>query len=180
MIRLVCVLAATTALAGCATQRAEGAPPPGAPAVEAAAVGPVEPAAAPGPQIGTYGFDTAGMDTTVLPGNNFYHYANGTWVKNTPIPPDKSNFGMFTVLDDLSRERTRAIIDEAAKDPNNKIGAAYASFMDEAAVESKGIAPLQPWLDEVRGLDSKAGLRALRQGRPDEHQHAVPQLHRAR
>ena len=48
------------------------------------------------------------------------------------------------VLDDLSRERTRGIIDEASKDPNSKIGAAYASFMDTTAVEAKGLAPFQP------------------------------------
>jgi putative endopeptidase len=161
MIRLACVLAATTALAGCATQTAQVAPAPVAPAVEAAAVGPVEPAPAPGPQIGTYGFDTAGMDTTVLPGNDFYDHANGTWEKATQIPPDKSNFGMFTVLDDVSRQRTREIVEQAAKDPANKIGAAYASFLDTAAVESKGLAPFQPWLSEIKGLDSKAGLAEL-------------------
>ena len=160
MIRLVCVLAAGTALAGCAAQTAQVAPPV-APAVDAAAVGPVEPAPAPGPQIGTFGFDTAGMNTTVLPGDNFYEYANGTWAKTTPIPPDKSNYGMFTVLDDLSRERTRAIIEEAAKDPSNKIGAAYASFMDAAAVEAKGLQPFQPWLNQIKGLSSKSDLPEL-------------------
>ena len=68
---------------------------------------------------------------------------------------------MFTVLDDLSRERTRQIIEEQAKDPNSKIGAAYASYMDEAAVEAKGLTPFQPWLEQVRGLKSRAGLAAL-------------------
>lgn len=157
MIRLVCVLAAGTALAGCAAQTPPVAPAP----LETAAVGPVEPAPAPGPQIGTYGFDTAGMDKSVRPGDNFYQYANGTWARATPIPPDKSNYGTFDVLGDLSRERTRAIIEETAKDPNNKIGAAYASFMDEGAVEAKGLAPFQPWLDEIKGLDSKSGLAEL-------------------
>ncbi len=64
---------------------------------------------------------------TVAPGNNFYQYANGTWAKNTPIPADKSNYGMFTVLEDLSRERKHQIIEEQAKDPNSKIGNAYAA-----------------------------------------------------
>ena len=99
-------------------------------------------------------------------GDNFYRYANGTWAKNTPIPADKSNYGMFTVLDDLSRERTREIIEEQAKDPNSRIGAAYASFMDEAAVEAKGMAPIQPWLNQIRGLKSPLRpCRALRAGR---------------
>ena len=68
--------------------------------VAEAAVGPVTPAPAEEPQIGSFGFDTTGMDTTVVPGNNFYEFANGTWAKNTPIPADKSNYGMFTKLDD--------------------------------------------------------------------------------
>ena len=74
MRTLLIVLAAGTILGGCATQSANIPPPP----VEAAeAPPPVAPA--PKPQIGTFGFDTAGMDTTVAPGDNFYEFANGTW-----------------------------------------------------------------------------------------------------
>ncbi len=148
------LLAGTALLAGCATNDAV-APAPVA-VVEAPPLAP-----APQPEIGTFGFDQTGMDKSVLPGNNFYQYANGTWAKTTPIPADKSNYGMFTKLDDLSKERTRVIIEEAAKDPNNKIGAAYASFLDEAAVEAKGLAPFQPWLNEIKALDSKADYPAL-------------------
>jgi putative endopeptidase len=101
------------------------------------------------------------MDRSVAPGDNFYLFANGTWAKNTPIPPDKSNYGMFTVLDDLSRERTRGLIEEQSKDPNSRIGAAYASFMDEGAIEAKGLAPFEPWLGEVRGLEARSGLADL-------------------
>src|SRR5439155_26507159 len=111
--------------------------------------------AAPKPQYGTFGFDMAGMDTSVAAGDNFYQYANGTWAKNTPIPADKSNYGSFNILDDLSRERTRGIIEEQAKEPNSRIGNAYASFMDTAAIEAKGLAPFTPWLSEVRGIKSK-------------------------
>src|SRR3546814_9463782 len=55
------------------------------------------------PQIGTFGFDESGMNRTVAAGDDFYEYANGTWAKTTPIPADKSNYGMFTVLEDLSK-----------------------------------------------------------------------------
>ena len=113
------------------------------------------------PQYGTFGFDTAGMDRSVAPGDDFFKYANGTWVKNTPIPPDKARYGLFNVLDDLSKERTRTIIEEQTKNPNSKIGNAYLSFMNEAAVESKGLAPFEPWLKEVRAVKSKAGLPKL-------------------
>src|SRR5215470_14787885 len=54
------------------------------------------------PEIGTFGFDRAGMDITVQPGDSFFSYANGTWMKNTPIPADKPNYGMFTALADKS------------------------------------------------------------------------------
>ncbi|HJU76657.1 MAG TPA: M13 family metallopeptidase N-terminal domain-containing protein, partial [Sphingomicrobium sp.] len=148
MIRAFAFLAATTALVGCASS--EVPPPAAAPAAVEAA--PPEAPTAPKPQYGTFGFDAAGMDRSVQPGDNFYQYANGTWAKNTPIPADKSNYGMFTVLDDLSKERTRTIIEESAKDPNSKIGNAYASFLDQAAVEAKGLAPFQPWLDEIKAL----------------------------
>jgi putative endopeptidase len=118
-------------------------------------------AAASKPQYGTFGFDTAGMDRSVRPGDDFFAYANGTWAKNTPIPPDKARYGMFNVLDDLSKERTRQIIEQQAKDPNSKIGNAYLSFMDTAAVEAKGLAPLQPWLSRIRAMKSKAQLASL-------------------
>jgi len=157
MARVLAFLTVTTILAGCAAHEIAAPPPP--PVVEAVPVPEAPPA--PKPQYGAYGFDAAGMDTSVVPGDNFYQYANGIWAKNTPIPADKSNYGMFTVLDDLSRERTRNVIQEEAKDPNSKIGNAYASFMDEAAIEAKGLAPLNPWLNQVRGLKTKAGLAAL-------------------
>ena len=158
MNKLSLILATTTILAGCATNNATApvAVASTPPAVEAVAF-----PAAPKPQLGEYGFDKTGMDTTILPGNDFYGFANGTWAKNTAIPADKSNYGMFTLLDDLSKQRTRTIIDEAAKDPNNKIGLAYASFLDTAAIEAKGLAPIKPWLDEIDALQSNAAYAAL-------------------
>ena len=156
MVRTIAFLAATTMLAGCAAHEAP------VPVVAPAAVQAAPAAeAGPRPQYGDYGFDAAGMDTSVQPGDNFYLFANGTWAKNTPIPADKSNYGSFNVLDDLSRERTRGLIEESAKDPNSRIGAAYTSFMDQAAIDAKGLEPFEPWLNQVRGLKSKKGLAAL-------------------
>ena len=161
MKRWLILLGATTALTGCF------APP--SPQVEAAAAAEAAATAAPDvaeaasskPTYGTYGFDTAGMDSATKPGDNFYNYANGTWAKNTAIPADKSNYGSFNVLDDLSKERTRGIIEEEAKAPNSKIGAAYASFMNEATVEAKGLTPIQPFLNEIKALGSKAAYPDL-------------------
>src|SRR3954452_566640 len=119
------------------------------------------PAAHSSPQIGTFGFDAAGMDRSVPPGDNFYQFANGTWARNTPIPPDKSNYGAFNLLDDLSHTRTQEILEQAKADPNSKIGAAYGTYLDTAAIEAKGLAPIEPWLSQIRGLKSKAGYPAL-------------------
>ena len=112
------------------------------------------------PEIGDFGFDLSGMDKSVQPGDDFYAYANGTWAKNTEIRADKSNYGMFTALADLSQTRTREILDVAKADPNSMIGRAYASYLDSAAVEAKGLAPIEPWLNKIRAVD-KAGLAKL-------------------
>ena len=93
------------------------------------------------------------MDSATAAGDDFYAFANGAWAKNTAIPADKSNYGMFTALDELSKKRTREILDEAKNDSGSKIGRAYASFLDEAGVEAKGLAPIAPWLDEIRGSE---------------------------
>ncbi|MDL2339972.1 MAG: M13-type metalloendopeptidase [Pseudomonadota bacterium] len=161
MIRFIAAALASTALAGCAAQMQPAPPmvaaldaPPPAPVAEAIV-------AAPKPEIGSFGFDSAGMDHDIRAGDDFYNYANGTWAKTTPIPADKSGYGMFTKLDDVSRERTHQLIEDSAKDPNSRIGATFASFMDEAGIEARGLTGFNPWLDQVRGLKSKAGLAAL-------------------
>lgn len=157
-------LAAPALLTGCT--RGDTPPPEAVAAqtatVSQAAVGPVAPATtAPRPQIGNYGFDEAGMDKGIAPGDDFYGFANGTWAQSTVIPSDKSNFGMFTVLDDLSKQRTQEILEAAKADPNSKIGVAYATYLDQAAIDAKGLAPIQPWLSQIKNLKSKAALPAL-------------------
>ncbi len=129
-----------------------------APAATASA--PPTTAATDRPTYGTFGFDAAGMDRAVQPGDDFYTFANGTWAKNTSIPADESNYGAFNVLQDLSRERTRGILEGAKGDPSSKIGSAYAAFLDTAAIEKAGLAPIQPWLAKIRRVD-KAGYPAL-------------------
>jgi len=150
MRKLLVALAATTALAACATQGTE--------TVEAAAA-PVA-APAPRPQIGAFGFDLAGMDRSVAPGDNFYAFANGNWDRATEIPADRSNYGMFTVLADLSAERTHTILEEAMRRPGSRIGDFYASFMDEARVNAAGAAPLRPMLAQIQAISSRADWAA--------------------
>jgi len=111
-------------------------------------------------EIGAFGFDEAGMDRNVAAGDSFYRFANGTWDRTTEIPADRANYGMFTRLDDLSRERTRAILDEAMRTPGNRIGDFYASFMDEAAIDRAGIAPLNPMLERIRAIRTASDFAA--------------------
>ena len=112
------------------------------------------------PRYGSFGFDAAGMDRAVAPGDSFYRYANGNWDRTTEIPADRSNFGMFIVLADLSQTRTRAILDEAARRPGSRIGDFYASFMDEAAVNRAGLTPLRPALARIQAIASRSDFAA--------------------
>ena len=116
------------------------------------------------PQLGSWGYDAAGMDRSVKPGDSFFGYANGNWAKSTPIPADRSSWGGFGVLRDLSDQRTRAIIEEAARSKGapgttaQKVGDFYASFMDEAAIERAGIAPLRPYFAKIDAIRTPADL----------------------
>ncbi len=124
------------------------------------------PASAPAakPQLGDWGVDLTGMDTAVKPGDDFYAYVNGAWAKRTEIPADKSSWGGFGILRDLSDTRTRAIIDDVSKQTNaagssaQKVGDFYASFMDEAAIEARGAAPLKPELAKIDAIKSRSDL----------------------
>lgn len=114
-----------------------------------------------GAQLGSFGFDAAGMDSSVSPADDFYGYANGKWAANTPIPADKSNYGMFTALDDLSKDRVKLVLDAEKDRVGSKAGDVYASYIDQATVEKMGLKPIQPWLKTVRSVKSKAAFEKL-------------------
>src|SRR6516164_5634928 len=113
------------------------------------------------------GIDLAGMDKSVAPGDDFNAYTNGGWIKATPIPADKSSYGAGAILVDETRKRLQTLFQEssgatAATGDARKIGDYYTTYMDEAAIESKGIAPLKPELDEIAAIaDRRALARAL-------------------
>ncbi|MEY2884210.1 MAG: hypothetical protein RL490_1934, partial [Pseudomonadota bacterium] len=125
------------------------------------------PAAAKKPEIGKFGFDVAGMDQSVKPGDDFVAYTSGGYLKTLEIPADKTSYGMFTKLRDLSQERTRTIIEKAAASGGapgteaQKVGDFYASFMDEAAIEAKGITPIKAELDAITAISDKTQLAAM-------------------
>ena len=113
-------------------------------------------------QTTTAGIDVGGMDRSVAPGDDFNAYANGGWVKATPIPADKPAYGVFFVIADETRTRTRGLIEEAEKTTSGgdwrKVGDYYATFMDEAGIEQKGIAPLKPELDRIAAIGDRTAL----------------------
>lgn len=113
------------------------------------------------PQIGTFGFDEKGMDRSVKPGDDFFAYANGTWIANTPIPADKPAYGSYIQLEDLTNQRLRDMLEAAKADPSSKIGSAYASYLDATRVEALGLTPIRPWLGKIKALTQREGYSAL-------------------
>ncbi len=111
-----------------------------------------------------HGINIANMDTSVRPGDDFYTFANGGFVARTKLPPDRATIGVFTVLSDLSFERTANIIQDAAKanpapgTDQRKIADLYLSYMDEAAIETHGLATLKPNLAEIAAINSPQQL----------------------
>ena len=118
------------------------------------------------PHYGQWGFDTAAMDPAVKPGDDFYRYAEGKAVAALTIPADRSRFGAFDVLSELSDARSRAIIEQAAADPKAtgetaKIGAFYTAFMDEARVNQLDARPMDRELGAIRSASSHRDIAAL-------------------
>jgi putative endopeptidase len=116
----------------------------------------------------THGIVVANMDPSVKPGDDFYGYSNGGWIKRTDSPRDRQGVGVFTSLADLTDQRTAALIEEAAKaDATNgsgarKIADLYNSYMGEATIETKGLAPLRVHLEAIVAIHNKRELaRAL-------------------
>ncbi|MEP0822750.1 MAG: M13 family metallopeptidase [Ignavibacterium sp.] len=104
--------------------------------------------------------DPANMDLTINPCDNFYYYANGTWLKNTPIPSEYSSWGSFTELAEKNNEVLKEILEAAAMDTRapkgsnvQKVGDFYATGMDSAAIEALGWKPIE---GDLRRIDAIA------------------------
>ncbi|GAW40883.1 Neutral endopeptidase [Brevundimonas sp. SH203] len=115
--------------------------------------------------FGAWGFDLAGRDMTVKPGDDFNEYANGTYLRTTEIPADKARFGPFDVLYENAQAQLKSIIEASAANPVNanaqKVGALYASFMDEARIEQLGATPLAADLAAVKAVKDHADMARL-------------------
>jgi putative endopeptidase len=107
----------------------------------------------------------AGMDRSVRPGDDFFAFANGGWLRATEIPPDRSDWGTLALLRERTVERTAALIRDAARqaspDPQvRQIVDYYSTFMDEAAIERRGLAPLRPTLRAIEAIRDRRELAA--------------------
>ncbi|MGO9711376.1 MAG: M13 family metallopeptidase [Polyangiaceae bacterium] len=112
-----------------------------------------------------HGLDVAAMDRSVAPGSDFFLYANGGWLKTADIPADRPSTGVWLRLQEVVEKRKKDILDEAAHAPSGselrKIGDYYAAFLDEGAVETRGIEPLKGTLEEIASLGDAHALSAF-------------------
>jgi putative endopeptidase len=113
------------------------------------------------------GIDLAGMDRSVNPGDDFYRYANGTWEKMTAIPPDRSGWGIAGELSEAADVHTRALLEDAARGGSGitadgrKAADYFIAYMDEAAIERRGLAGLKPELDRIAAIADRRALADL-------------------
>jgi putative endopeptidase len=115
-------------------------------------------------RYGSFGVDLSARDMSVDPGDNFHRYASGTWLTRTQIPADRTSWSLWTVLAEDIEQQLRAIVQEAAtsSDPaQRRVGDFYASYMDEGAIEARGAAPLQPYLQRIAAVNNRAQLLEL-------------------
>ena len=120
------------------------------------------------PQYGTWGFDLDGADTSTKAGDDFFRYANGKWIDKTQIPPDKPAYSLRLAMTDLTDKRLHEMMETFGAKPadrptslEEKVGAFYHSFMDEARVESLAERAIGPELTEIKSAKSRDELATL-------------------
>lgn len=106
--------------------------------------------------------DSSNMDLTVKPGDDFYQYASGNWIKNNPVPAKETRWGSFNALRDFNINAVKLVLEKAAADKTAKPGSAskrvgdfYSAGMDSAAIEKRGYTPIKPLLQEVAAIKTK-------------------------
>ncbi|SHF62373.1 endothelin-converting enzyme [Microbulbifer donghaiensis] len=153
MNKLLLSLAIAGIVAGCSKSEAPQSQQSASDSAKSAAVQQVE--------LGS-GIELGAMDTSVRPQDDFFAYVNGTWMKNTEIPADKSRWGGFTILRDKSTEQVKALIMEAGENASSagakQIGDLYNSFMNEKLIEEKGLAALNSELAKVDAIKTRTDL----------------------
>jgi putative endopeptidase len=108
--------------------------------------------------------DIDGLDRSVAPGDDFFGFANGAWIKATEVPADRSTWGTAAIIAERTAQRTRDLVTEAAKtdapagSDARKVGDYYASFMDEDAIEKRGLSVMTPTLDAINAIKDPTSL----------------------
>ena len=120
------------------------------------------------PQYGSWGFDMTGVDKATRPGDDFFRYANGSWVAKTEIPADKPAYSLRLAMTDALEQRLHAMMENLATHVGHtpstlqdKVGAFYKSYMDETRIEALGAKAIAPQLDAVRTAKTRDDLAAL-------------------
>ncbi len=128
-----------------------------------------ERAPAPTMEFGSWGVDTTALDPAVKPGDDFFAYVNGKWIRDNPIPPEYTRFGSFNVLGEQATANVEKLVSDlvasnpAAGTTERRIVDAYQAFVDTAAIDAAGMAPAQPYLQSIadaRDLDALVDLFA--------------------
>lgn len=119
----------------------------------------------PKPKYGPWGVDYASMDKGVTPGDDFFRYAEGTWLKTAPIAPDKARAGYNYDMPDEAEAEVRKLVEDAGPHPADpkmrRIADFYGAYMNAAAIEARGAAPLKPFLGRIDAVGNTHQLVAL-------------------
>jgi putative endopeptidase len=140
---------------------------PEAPPAAAAGGSPSKASTPPTPTAGGHSLDLEAIDRTVKPGDDFFLYANGAWYGKAEIPADRDVTGVGLLLVEEIERRTKSSLEEAARgaapagSPAQKVGDAYASYLDEAAIEAQGLAPLAKEMASIAKISDKRSLSAF-------------------
>ncbi|WP_207426100.1 M13 family metallopeptidase [Pedobacter sp. SYSU D00535] len=109
--------------------------------------------------------DPAHMDLSVKPGDDFYTYAGGTWIRNNPVPAKETRWGSFQVLRDFNINAVKKLLADAAADKTapkgsieRRVGDFYAAAMDSLAIEKAGYQPIKPDLSRIQGIKDLSGV----------------------
>jgi len=108
--------------------------------------------------------DKSNMDLSVKPGNDFFEYANGKWLKNNPVPPKETRWGSFVQLKEFNSNALKSILTEASASKNptgfveKTVGDFYAAGMDSAAIEKEGHTPIDADLKRIKNIKDLAGI----------------------
>ncbi|RPF71555.1 M13 family metallopeptidase [Aurantiacibacter spongiae] len=118
-------------------------------------------------EFGDWGFDPDALDPSVDPGDDFFEYANGKWIRENPIPAEYSRFGAFNILREQSTADVETLVrDLVASNPapgstEARIVAAYNSYLDTDAIDAAGLAPAYPYLSNIYNASSLEDLVEL-------------------